>query len=293
MAKKEKTLELTVPDNSYDLESVKNELKDYVTLEIKKQYNDELDKVTRKLIKEKNKKIIFKNIFIVLLILIIIFLLYIMYNDGYFNRLFNKKEEIINPIDNKEENSEENSQKEEKKPTIEELKKEYSSLLENIYINEKSIYLRDYYEGKLYDEIKNYLALNLVDFRELNKEDDYNIISDDVLRIKYNKIFDDEYKSVNFNYNGNVIRYINVINSYVTTNLLEEEQTSIKRDITNIVVDGEKVIIETDEYLLKDSKKYNILTNNEITELNDGIIHMLYTFNKGNLVSLENRIIES
>lgn len=293
MAKKEKTLELMVPNDNYDLESVKNELKDYVTLEIKKQYNEELDKVTRRLIKEKSKKIIFKNIFIILLILIIMFLLYLMYNDGYFNRIFNKNGETVNPIDKPKENNSDNPKEEDKKPTLEDLKKEYAPLLANVYINEKSIYLNDYYEGKLYDEIKNYLALNLVDFRELNKEDDYNIISDDILRIKYNKIFNGEYKSVNFDYNGNTIRYINVINSYVTNTLLEEEKTNIRRDITNIIVDGEKVLIETDEYLFKDNKRYAIMTNKEITELNDGVMHMIYTFDKGNLVGLENKKVES
>ena len=293
MAKKEKALELMVPNDNYDLESVKNELKDYVTLEIKKQYNEELDKVTRRLIKEKSKKIIFKNILIIFLILVIMFLLYLMYIDGYFSRLFNNKEEIVNPIDNPKENNSDNQKNEETLTAFEDLKKEYASLLNNIYINEKSIYLNDYYKGKLYDEIKNYLALNLVDFKELSKEDEYNIISDDILRIKYNKIFKDEYKSVNFDYNGNSVRYINIINSYVTNTLLEEEQTNIRRDITNIILDGEKVLIETDEYLFKDNKRYAIMTNKEINELNDGVMHMIYTFDNGNLVGLENKNIES
>lgn len=288
MAKKEKQLELLVPDDKYDLESIKNELKDYVTLEIKKQYSEDFDKANRRLIKEKNKSLIWKNIIILFLICIIGFLLYLMYNDGYFKRLLNNGEKEVSSNTNQKDDVEEKP-KEEVKLTLDELKKEYGILLNDIYINEKSIYLKDFYQGKLYDELKNYLALNLVNFNDLNKEDDYNIIGNDTLRIKYNKIFDDEYKSINFDYNGNEVRYINVLNSYVTETLLEVSHSNIKRDITNILVDGDLVLIETDEYLIKDGKKYNILSNEEITDTNNTIIRMIYTFKNNNLVKLENK----
>lgn len=288
MAKKEKQLELLVPDDKYDLESIKNDLKDYVTLEIKKQYSEDFDKANRRLIKEKNKSLIWKNIIILFLICIIGFLLYLMYNDGYFKRLFNNGEKEVTSNTNQKDDVEEKP-KEEVKLTLDELKKEYGILLNDIYINEKSIYLKDFYQGKLYDELKNYLALNLVNFNDLNKEDDYNIIGNDTLRIKYNKIFDDEYKSINFDYNGNEVRYINVLNSYVTETLLEVSHSNIKREITNILVDGDLVLIETDEYLIKDGKKYNILSNEEITDTNNTIIRMIYTFKNNNLVKLENK----
>ena len=288
MAKKEKQLELLVPDDKYDLESIKNDLKDYVTLEIKKQYSEDFDKANRRLIKEKNKSLIWKNIIILFLICIIGFLLYLMYNDGYFKRLFNNGEKEVTSNANQKDDVEEKP-KEEVKLTLDELKKEYGILLNDIYINEKSIYLKDFYQGKLYDELKNYLALNLVNFNDLNKEDDYNIIGNDTLRIKYNKIFDDEYKSINFDYNGNEVRYINVLNSYVTETLLEVSHSNIKREITNILVDGDLVLIETDEYLIKDGKKYNILSNEEITDTNNTIIRMIYTFKNNNLVKLENK----
>ena len=288
MAKKEKQLELLVPDDKYDLESIKNDLKDYVTLEIKKQYSEDFDKANRRLIKEKNKSLIWKNIIILFLICIIGFLLYLMYNDGYFKRLFNNGEKEVTSNTNQKDDVEEKP-KEEVKLTLDELKKEYGILLNDIYINEKSIYLKDFYQGKLYDELKNYLALNLVNFNDLNKEDDYNIIGNDTLRIKYNKIFDDEYKSINFDYNGNEVRYINVLNSYVTETLLEVSHSNIRRDITNILVDGDLVLIETDEYLIKDGKKYNILSNEEITDTNNTIIRMIYTFKNNNLIKLENK----
>ena len=46
----------------FDLEGIKSELKDYITLEIRKEYNEEIERVNKRLIKEKNKSIIWKNI---------------------------------------------------------------------------------------------------------------------------------------------------------------------------------------------------------------------------------------
>ncbi len=304
--KKDSQLELEVKDTKFDLDSLKDELKDYITLEIKKEFNDEVERVNKKLIKEKSRSILWKNIFIVILILIIGFLLYLMYNDGYFNRLFNKEntsnsivEEDNNkeePIE-KEEKPEEEPKEEVKKPTLEELKKEYASLLDNIYINEESEYLTNYYQGVLSNELKNYLVLNLVDFDALSKEDDCNIIDNDTIKNKYNLLFNDTYNSGNFSYNGNKIRYISKIDSYITSSLLEKKKTNIKREIINITLDEEKVIIETVEGLVKDNYIYNILTDekyeeSELLTLKDKLTHVTYTFKNDNLIDLNNPNLE-
>ena len=288
MAKKKSDLIAENSDNN--LNSIKEELKDYIILEIKKEYNEEIERISRRLIKEKNKSLIFKNIFIVFLIGIIGFMLYLMYSDGYFNRLFKENDStVVNPVENNEEKKEDT-----KKMSLQELKNEYSYLLDNIYISEESEYLDNYYGGVLSNELKNYLALNLVDFTSLNKEDDYNIINADTLRIKYNKIFNDSYKSESFDYNGNKIRYINKIDSYISTSLLEKKDTNIKRDIIDIKLLDDKVIIETEESLVKDNVIYNILTGEkiEINDLNDyqnRLTHMAYTFVNEDLTALENK----
>ncbi len=303
MAKKKDTsLELEVKNTQFDIDSIKEELKDYITLEIKKEYNEEIDKVNRRLIKEKSKAIIFKNIFIVILMLIIAFLLFLMYRDGYFNRLFNRNDNI-NPtiIDNdkkeeeKKDIEEEKIEKEEeiKKPTLEELKKEYASLLDNIYINEECKYLNNYYQGTLSNELKNYLALNLVDFNDLSKEDDYNVFDADTLKNKYNKLFDDTYTSGNFDYNGNKIRYISKMDSYITSSLLEKKTSNIKREIVNITIEEEKIIIETVEGLVKEGSIYNILTDEKMEEgdlldFKDKLTHVIYTFKDGKLTDIKN-----
>lgn len=288
MAKKKSDLIAENSDNN--LNSIKEELKDYIILEIKKEYNEEIERISRRLIKEKNKSLIFKNIFIVFLIGIIGFMLYLMYSDGYFNRLFKENDStIVNPVENNVEKKEDT-----KKMSLQELKNEYSYLLDNIYISEESEYLDNYYGGVLSNELKNYLALNLIDFTSLNKEDDYNIINADTLRIKYNKIFNDSYKSESFDYNGNKIRYINKIDSYISTSLLEKKDTNIKRDIIDIKLLDDKVIIETEESLVKDNVIYNILTGEkiEINDLNDyqnRLTHMAYTFVNEDLTALENK----
>ena len=301
MAKKKET-NLEIVDTSLNLDSLKDELKDYITLEIRREYNEEIEKANRRLIKEKNKSLLWKNIFIVLLILVIGFLVYLMYKDGYFNRIFsNNSEKVIDVGDennqNKQDNENKSSGKEEiKKPTFDELKKEYAHLLDNIYINEESDYIDNYYHGILSNELKNYLALNLIDFTSLSKEDDYNIIDADALRIKYNMIFNDTYKSENFDYDGNKIRYINKIDSYITASLLEKKKTNIVREIINIEVIDNQVVIETVEALIKDNGIYNILTKEKmedeksIIELKDKLTHVFYTFENENLVSLKENL---
>ena len=295
---KEMALQITSSESKVDLENIKSELKDYITLEIRKEFNEEIEKSNKRLIKEKNKSLISKNIIILILISLITFLIYLMYHDGYFKRLFNKDSEVI--ISNTENNSNlsnnqnasdvENIKKEEEKYSLDELKDKYSYLLDNIYINEESKYIYDYYNGNLSNELKNYLTCNMIDFKSLSKDDNYNIIDDDTMRIKHNKLFSESYESANFDYNGNELRYINRINSYISSSLLEKKDTNIKRDIVNIDVTGNNVTIETKEYLYKDNMIYNILTNKKITELNnDEFIYMIYYFEGENLVSIKRK----
>lgn len=290
---------LQIKTNEINVDSLKDELKDFITLEIRKEFNTEVEKTNKRLIKEKNKRLIFKNIIILFLIVLIGFLLYLMYNDGYFKRLFNKNSEIIDTSniskdkENKNDVPDEKELEKEKKKTQEELKREYSYLLDDIYINENSIYLEDYYNGELSNELKNYLALNLIDFRSLIKEEDYNIIDDDTLKIKYNKLFNDEYISTNFNYNGNEIRYINRIGSYISDKILENSNSNIVKEITNINKDENEVIIETIEYLSKDNKIYNILTKEEIegniSDNFDKLTNVKYTFSNLSLTKIERK----
>lgn len=245
-----------------NVDKIKEELTDYVNKEIKKGFNEQVEKVNKKLIREKNKKILFRNIIILILIALVGFLLYLLYDINYFDQFFKSSTNTTEVVEKKE-------VKQEK--TEEELKVEYSSLLDKIKLSENSSYLKDYYKGNLTNELKNYLALNLIDFISLEKEDNYNIITAEELANSYSKIFSDNYTSISFNYNGNKVLYLSKLNSYITDSILEKDSTSINREIISIKEDNGEVIIITKEKLLKDNKTYN----------------MKYTFKEGKLISLE------
>ena len=214
MAKKV-TEKKEVQEEKLDVKKLKKELSEYIEKEIKDRYSEEIEKSKRRVIKRKNKKILVRNIIIILLSAIIIYLLYLLNSLDYFDKYFLEDNNLIIISKDDEKVIEEKEEEKEKKPTLEELKKEYSFLLDNIYINEESSYTSDYYNGKLTPELKNYLSLNTVDIDKFTKEDNYHIISEELLKKAYENLFDDKYASNDFNYNGNSIRYINVINSYI------------------------------------------------------------------------------
>ncbi len=274
-----------------DLSSIKEELKDYVDLEIKKNFKGEIDRANRKLINEKNKKIYSRDIVIVLLLLLIVFLIYLLNSVGYFNRLFvdnntNNNNTNTNIIDN-------TKPKEEVVvgPTLDELKNRYAYLLDNIVINEESSYKVDYYNGNLNDEMKRYIALNNMNFDTILYED-YSIIDENIFKEAYDKLFDG-YTSGSFNYNVNKIRYIEKLKSYITNSILTKEESNIKRDIIDIKVDNNKVYITTIEGVVKDNKLFNVITLDEVkTYENDSLSNYKDSLNKITYVFLNNKLID-
>lgn len=307
MAKKKKENELIVKENDnillesrVEANKIKEDLEKYVDEKVNKVFIDELDKVNRKLLREKSKKIFVKNIIIIILLLIIGFLGYLLYSNNYFDRFFNKnnteiKENIKEETKKDEEEKKEVSKPEKKEPTLDELKKEYGHLLDNYVISHASSYLNDYYNGNLSDNLKQYLTLNTIDFKTISKEDDYNIISSDTFKIVYEKLFDSAYTPLTFDYNGNNIRYVNAMEAYITEKLLNKENTNIKREIKDIKTNDDKIIISTIEGKIIDSKLYNILSDKEIEDYkNDSLLNygddlnqVIYTFKNNKLIDLE------
>ena len=285
-------------EEKINLDDIKKELSIYIDETIKKNMTLELEKSYKRTIREKNIKIIIKNMVITILLLVIVYLVYILNDNDYFDKFFiedNNKQKSVEVIDKKTNKDE--VVEEEKEPTLEELKAEYGYLLNNIYINEDAIYVDDYYNGKLTNELKHYLAMNLIDVNSLSKEEDYNVIENDILKKCYEKKFIGEYSNQNFNYNGNTFRYINKLDAYITDNVVKENNTNIKRIITDVTIDGDDVIIATIEGLVKENKLYNILTDEEISEYSDELMlanaerlnKMVYTFDKdGKLIKINN-----
>lgn len=254
-----------------NIDSIKEELKDYIDKAISKEINTELEKTNKRIIKEKNFKILVKNFVITLLLLIIVYLVYLLNNAGYFSRQLEPNEKYQEP-QSKEESKDEKEIKEEAKklePTQEELSKKYAYLLDKIFINENSVYLKDYYDGKLTDELKRYLSLNYLSKESITTEDNYSIIDETKFKAMYEALFDGEYVSKNFDYNGNKIRYISALKSYVSDIIIEENTTNIIKQIKEIKESENGVKIVTIEGLVKDKKLYNIVTSEEVGEYSE------------------------
>ena len=283
-----------------DVESIKTELKEYIDKTVNKTFLEELENTNKKLIREKSRRIFWKNIFIIILLLLVGFLTYLLYSNNYFDKYFNKE----TPTEEKEKKEEATPTPTPtpnptptptpKAPTIEELKKEYGPLLESYYVTDSSIYLSDYYDGKLTNDMKKYITLNAFDFSTFEKEEDYNIIKESTFKIMYEKLFNDDYESATFSYDDNKVRFVKAMDSYLTTSLLVREENNIKREIKDIKVDGEEAIVTTVEGVVKDNKLYNVISNNEITEYKgdsllkyeDKLNILNYTFKNNKLINL-------
>ena len=270
-----------------DEKKLKKELQEYIDEQMSKTQLGELEKANKRLIREKNKKIASKNMIIIILLVIIGGLVFLLYDDGYFDKFI--KEEKKSKVENKI-----TTPKKEKEVTLDDLKDKYGYLLDNIYISDNSNYLEEYYNGELTTELKNSLALNLVNFDKLEEDEDSNIIPSDILEDTYKGIFNDKYENKSFKYNDNKIKYVSKLDSYITGDILEKDDTNIKREITNIEVDKKIVKITTIEGKVVDNKVFNILEDKELGDYNDNLGNyyddlnkITYIFNDKKLESIE------
>ena len=270
-----------------DEKKLKKELQEYIDEQISKTQLGEIEKANKRLIREKNKKIASKNMIIIILLVIIGGLVFLLYDDGYFDKFI--KEEKKSNVENKI-----TTPKKEKEVTLDDLKDKYGYLLDNIYISDNSNYLEEYYNGELTTELKNSIALNLVNFDKLEEDDDSNIISSDILEDTYKGIFNDKYENKSFKYNDNKLKYVSKLDSYITGNILEKDDTNIRREITNIEVDKKIVKITTIEGKVVDNKVFNILEDKELGDYNDNLGNyyddlnkITYIFNDKKLESIE------
>lgn len=275
-----------------DVSKLKKELINYVDIQIKKGFNEEVEKANRRVIREKNKKIFVKNIVIILLLCLVIFLLYLLNSVDYFDKFFVNEKEPTKIID-KEENIEP-EKVEIKEKTFAELKEEYGYLIDKVVINENNEYIKDYYDGNLTSTLKKYIVLNNMDL-ETFIVDDYCVIDNDVLENEYNKLFNDEYVSESFLYNNVKVSYIEKLKSYITNTILTKEKSNIKREIISISESDNEIVITTIEGLIKDKKLYNIVTKEEVKDYKKDNLsnykkylnEINYTFENNKLVSIK------
>lgn len=247
--------------NEINLEEIKEDLKGYVDVKVKEYYKDEVEKIYKKNLREKTKKIIRKDIVIIILLVIVVFLLYALYNNRFFHQFFieekqdtnNNSEVIITPTNNEKEKEED-------------LIKKYSYLLDNIRISKSSPYIQTYYKG-LINEIKNYIALETVNFNSLDVDEDYSLIDSKVVETAYNNLFIGTYEKTNFKYLNNELKYIKKMDAYLSEKPLKKAEDYISRNIISVKEEDNKIIFVSNEntkkivYTFINGKLSNIVEN--------------------------------
>ena len=257
-----------------NIDDYKEQIDKYIKERVEREVASESLKIYKKQLRSKTIISLVKTIIIIILILIIGYGMFYLYKDGYFDN----KDIIINndvPVINVDD----------EKSSIDDLKKEYSFLLDNVIMYDNSNYLKDFYNGNLTNELKEYLAFNLIIKDDINKDNDTIYFKDDVLKESYNKLFDKDIEYVSFNASKVDYKYIKLMNAFVGDGK-EEVGNKITRDIVDIKVDNDNVVITTIEGLIKDNKLYNILSLNEVKGYNKGDIFkyesslnkVIYTF---------------
>ena len=267
-------------------DNLTRELNDYIDRKITLAVSKEIEKTNKKIIRAKTRKIIFRDIIIILLLALCIYFAYLLKNAHYFDKYFiddnNKqteeitpKTDIINPTNEKP-----------KEPTLDELTKEYGSLLNNLYLNEKSEYIKNLYTYEFTPEVKQYFTMNYIISDGLIIDDNYNVIENAKFKTAYETIFNDAYVPTSFEYNDNNIRYISKLESYITDKLVTENKTNIIKEIIDIKVTDYEIIITTIEGILINNKVYEIINDKEICEVTSmkenasKLNKLVYTFNK-------------
>lgn len=261
-------------------EKIKLELLDYLKNQVDIEVSSAVKKAESRFVRHKNAVILRKNIIIFLLTAIIVAGMWFLYNDHYFDKFFNNQ---TVKIEEKNINLEQNP----------DLKKEYAYFLDNIFINENSKYIKDYYGGNLSLELKLNLAMNLIDFAKLEVDEATTIISDEILKDAYEKIFSDKYESKSFNYNQLDIKYLKSQRIYLANADLAKNESNIVRSIIDVTKENDEVIIKTVEGLIIDGNVYNILDNKKIGKYNANLelyskkLNLLtYTFKNEKLVNI-------
>ena len=252
-------------DISIDLTDIKNDLTEYMQEKIDKEVSKSVEKSTKKLIRYKNSIILKKNIIIVILLLIIAFLGFSLYkaSDISINISSNKNKTV--KAEKKEKTKTEEKTKEDE---FEEKKEKYEHLIDDIYVNDESVYIKDFYKGNLTEEVKEYIALNNIPEDKITYEDESTYIDADALKESYDNFFEDEFSPKSFEYNNVKFHYLNSKSLFIGNGKLEKKKGNIKKEIITIEEDDEMKITTVEGKIL-DKKLYNIVSQDEIKNYKD------------------------
>jgi len=274
-AKKE-VKEIETKDNKeIDVEEIKTELKKYIEEEVKKENSEYIKTYNKEVLRPKKRKIIRQRILIILLIILYILTFVFLVKDHYFDKYIIKLEERLNirkeePKEEKEKTSDNNKEEEkrlekEKEEKLNKLKEKYNGIFTNVLISTSNNYKNDYYNGKYSNNFFLSLGVELLRESDIVKEQDVITLSGDKLLEKVKMITKEEINNESFTYKDISFKYIKSINTYILDKELTRDGTYIERDIINIEEGSTTVKIDTIEYYTKNGKRYNPITDEEIS----------------------------
>lgn len=283
MARKKLELE----NKEFNFDEFKSQINEYIKERTDREVNSTIDKISKRIIRQKNMIIFRKNIIILVLVAIIGLLGFQLYNisdiDIDIKRTNKETKEMIVKDEKKED-------------LLKDKINKYGYLLDKYYISEENDVKNEFYNGDLTDSVKMYLSLNNMDENNILIEDDTTLIEEDNLKDTYNKLFSGNFNLKSFNYNNHNYLYIKSKGIFIGDTKYNKEYSNIKKEILAID-DKDDLTIDTCEGIVKDNKLYNPLTYNEIKDYDsaknmkdykDELVKIRYHFSKDNkLIKIE------
>ena len=269
--------------DKYIKERVDEETKKGINI---KDYKDQIDKYARERVEVETSSQTVKNIkkqlhssrvssciksiIILCLLACIGYGIYYLYSDGYFDEnkgvkcTENSSNSGSSSTDTKDK-TDEPDKKVEPVDEKQELINKYSYLLENITFDVNSNYTRDYYNGNLTNELKEYLAYKLIDSENIINDEDSSYFELSDMETAYNVLFNEKLEPTTFKYNNATYKYL-VSKEMFVSSIKANEEKKITKEITDVTVNDKEVIITTVEgYVADNGRLYNILTNKRIS----------------------------
>lgn len=302
MAKKEIIkVDETMIDKEKVMREIKKEVKDCLLDELDKKIDDliqvKIERLEKKINKQKQRALLKKNIIIIILLGIVLYEGKILYDNGLLN---NSNYKSNNSSYENKINKDSNEVVEEKENTKDEkwYIEEYSYLLDNIKTNlvgdDFSYLYQDNYDVKDIDnKIRLNMAYQLLDKEDISNKDGFLTIDSSDLEEKYKSIFGKSLEFKNEDFVNNCIHFIynESMDKYLAVNLECALNTKeIKQEITSVEEKEDKIIITT-VLGIYDSKE-NIISNidnsfnkkykDNIIEYEDKLDKFEYEFIKDN-----------
>ena len=256
------------------------ELDDYIKEKIDKEVSIAVSKAEKRLLKSKNISIFKRDIIIIILIFFYILLGYNLYNTNYFDKFLSKyiktPNEVVNKKDIKQDDSKDNleadSKEKEESEEKEKLINKYTPLIKKIILYDKSANIKDFFAGKLTDELKEEIVFNSLKDSEFDKSS--KIVSIDSLKIKeLGESYFTSFSLKDFDYNGVTAHYMEDSNLFILVDSFNKEKKLILSQIIDVKEynDEHKLNIKAIHYVIKDNKLYNPESMEEIKDYKNDI----------------------